>query len=120
MTSTGIRLEQPSVHSAVSYVKPEHALNRGFPCFQNTHSSPDIGINPEMEPTSSSFRDFSPRKTPSNMLKMPDIKLQSTSSKSSSSWMNDSGKLSGGPNRFSMRDAGPEEGETKETASATC
>lgn len=66
--------------------------------FQDALSSPDFGLNPEQHgPTSSSsFREFSPPKTPSNMPKTPDIKLQSSSS-SSTSWMSDSGKLGGGP-----------------------
>uniref|UniRef100_A0A1Q3G264 Putative transcription initiation factor tfiid subunit 3 n=1 Tax=Culex tarsalis TaxID=7177 RepID=A0A1Q3G264_CULTA len=63
--------------------------------FQDTLSSPDFAMNPE-PPPSSSFREISPPKTPSNMPKTPDIKLQSSSS-SSTSWMSDSGKLSGGP-----------------------
>ncbi|KAL9695729.1 hypothetical protein quinque_015014 [Culex quinquefasciatus] len=64
--------------------------------FQDALSSPDFGLNPEQPTSSSSFREFSPPKTPSNMPKTPDIKLQSSSS-SSTSWMSDSGKLGGGP-----------------------
>ncbi|XP_058835776.1 transcription initiation factor TFIID subunit 3-like [Topomyia yanbarensis] len=74
-----------------------------FP-FQDTLSSPDLPFNISMNSgehsgiglMSSFSREFSPPKTPSNMPKTPDIKLQSSSS-SSASWMSDSGKLNTGP-----------------------
>ncbi|XP_055546353.1 transcription initiation factor TFIID subunit 3 [Wyeomyia smithii] len=77
-----------------------------FP-FQDTLSSPDLPFNISMNSAehsgiglmSSFSREFSPPKTPSNMPKTPDIKLQSSSS-SSASWMSDSGKLSAGPGQL--------------------
>ncbi|XP_058445008.1 transcription initiation factor TFIID subunit 3-like [Malaya genurostris] len=79
------------------------ASGGGFP-FQDTLSSPDLPFNISMNSgdhsgvglMSSFSREFSPPKTPSNMPKTPDIKLQSSSS-SSASWMSDSGKLTTGP-----------------------
>ncbi|XP_055585843.1 transcription initiation factor TFIID subunit 3 [Uranotaenia lowii] len=76
---------------------PKKSSNQGF-SFQDTFSSPNMdSFNLSMDhPMSSlagtSFREFSPPKTPSNMPKTPDIKLHSSSS-SSASWMSDSGKL---------------------------
>ncbi|XP_055615586.1 nascent polypeptide-associated complex subunit alpha, muscle-specific form [Toxorhynchites rutilus septentrionalis] len=67
--------------------------------YQDAVSSSELSFNMGMNSVDHSgtgagglFREFSPPKTPSNLPKTPDIKLQSSSS-SSTSWMSDSGKL---------------------------
>ncbi|XP_053685698.1 titin [Sabethes cyaneus] len=93
----------PTTPMAKKRVPKTSNVAGNFP-FQDTLSSPDMPFNINMNTAehsnmgllSSFSRDFSPPKTPSNMPKTPDIKLQSSSS-SSASWMSDSGKLSVGP-----------------------